>query len=110
MTLNKLIGLAAVLLFLNTQLKAATLTDDCLAQYVKETGELEIPCLIYRELELLSPPHDKFLNVKFKQVPSSTPGVLRFELSGFEDSHIQEDDIIPNYGSIPPIKSIKLNK
>jgi len=99
MSLKKLVIVTIGILLLNTTVRAATMTGDCLAHYANDTGELRIPCLVYREVEA-GVPHDKFLYVYLKKVTSSTPGVLLLEVSGFEDSHIQEEHIIHNDDSV----------
>lgn len=73
----------------------ADTTSDCVARYSEETGELHIPCLNYRDEngELYS----KILTVNLNKVTFPNLNTFVVELTTVEDSHIQEDDIIPNY-------------
>jgi hypothetical protein len=100
MSIKKTIVVIIAIMLFNMQIHAAELTSDCVADYENDTGKLIIPCLSYRETS--GPPHEKMLTVYFKKTPISTLGVLSLELTYFEDSHIQYDDVIPTYSPPPP--------
>ena len=94
-----IIGVITFMLF-NIPVHAAELTGDCVAHYKNDTGQLIIPCLSYRETS--GPPYEKILTVDFQKIPVSMAGLFVLELTYFEDSHVQYDDIIPNVMLPPP--------
>jgi len=73
----------------------ADTTSDCVARYSEETGELHIPCLNYRDEN--GGLYSKILTINLKKVTLPNLNTFVMELTTVEDSHIQEDDIIPNY-------------